>query len=150
MLSPALNLTLPRTSLTKLCKVYPSSLCTYIFHFLVPVVEEQDSPSLAPSGNQKGIACNHTNTPIQLRAHIGNVRSLHFDTNSPNQRPTHPVIEEQTPTTDQTDTATHDEPKGNDTDLLYRIHGLYRLLDLTSGQGSGGAGMISVSIVLHY
>ena len=54
------------------------------------------------------------------------------------------VIEEQTPTTDQTDIAMHDKPKGSDTDLLYRIHGLYRLLDLTSEQGPGGAGMISV------
>ena len=35
-----------------------------------------------------------------------------------------------------------DEPKGDDTDLLFRIRGLYRLLDLISEQGSEGAGMI--------
>ena len=82
--------------------------------------------------------------PIQLSVHIGNARSLQLDTNSPNQQFTQPVIEEQTLTTDQTAVAMHDEPKGNNTDLLYRIHGLYRLLDLTSEKGSGGAGMISV------
>ena len=35
-------------------------------------------------------------------------------------------------------------PKGSVTDLLFRIRGLYRLLDLISEQGSGGAGMINV------
>ena len=35
-------------------------------------------------------------------------------------------------------------PKGNVTDLLFCIRGLYRLLDLISEQGSGGAGMINV------
>ena len=35
-----------------------------------------------------------------------------------------------------------DERKRDDADLLLRIRGLYRLLDLISEQGSGGAGMI--------
>ena len=35
-----------------------------------------------------------------------------------------------------------DEPQGGDADLLFRIRGLYRLLDLISEQGSGGAGML--------
>ena len=35
-----------------------------------------------------------------------------------------------------------DEPKEDDTDLLFRMRGLYRLLDLISEQGSEGAGMI--------
>ena len=86
-----------------------------------------------------------------MRVHIGNVRSLHLDANSPNHQPIYPVIEEDETITVPIDVVMHDEPKGNNTDLLYRIHGLYRLLDLTSEQGSGGAGMISErSIVLHY
>jgi len=36
------------------------------------------------------------------------------------------------------------EPKGNDTDLVFRIRGLYRLLDLISEQGSGEAGRVNV------
>jgi len=39
----------------------------------------------------------------------------------------------------------HDEPKENVTDLLFRIRGLYRLLDLISEPGSGGAGMIDIT-----
>ena len=35
-----------------------------------------------------------------------------------------------------------DEPKGDHTDLLLRIRGLYRLLDLIGEQGCEGAGMI--------
>ena len=35
-----------------------------------------------------------------------------------------------------------DGPRRDDADLLFRIRGLYRLLDLISEQGSGGAGMI--------
>jgi hypothetical protein len=38
----------------------------------------------------------------------------------------------------------HDKPKGSVTDLLCRIRGLYRLLDLVNEQGSGEAGMIDV------
>ena len=38
-----------------------------------------------------------------------------------------------------------DEPKGDDADLLRRIRGLYRLLDLISEQGAGMS-----SIILHY
>ena len=47
------------------------------------------------------------------------------------------------------DVVMHDEPKGNDPDLLYRICGLYRLLDLINEQGSGGAGMIKAHMP-HY
>jgi len=35
-----------------------------------------------------------------------------------------------------------DEASGDDTDLMFRVRGLYRLLDLINEQGSGGAGMI--------
>ena len=35
-----------------------------------------------------------------------------------------------------------DEPTRDDADLLFRIRGLYRLLDLISEQGSEGAGVI--------
>jgi len=40
------------------------------------------------------------------------------------------------------DVIIHEEPKESDIDLLSRIHGLYRLLDLISEQGSGGTGMM--------
>jgi hypothetical protein len=46
---------------------------------------------------------------------------------------------------DPVDVIMHDEPKEVDMDLLSRIHGLYRLLDLISEQGSGGAGMMIAS-----
>jgi hypothetical protein len=41
----------------------------------------------------------------------------------------------------------HKKPKESDMDLLSRIHGLYRLLDLISEQGSGGAGTMTASSV---
>jgi hypothetical protein len=46
---------------------------------------------------------------------------------------------------DPFDVIMHEDPKEVDMDLLSRIHGLYRLLDLISEQGSGGAGMMIVS-----
>src|SRR5258706_5054210 len=109
----------------------------------MPVAEEQDSSPLAPPGNQEGTAGDHTNTPPPVEGDIADDLSLHLDANSPNQQPTHPVIEEQPTITDPIDVVMHDEPKGNDPDLLYRIRGLYRLLDLIDEQGSGGAGMIN-------
>ena len=111
----------------------------------MPAAEEQDSSPLPPPGNQEGTAGDHTNTPPPVEGNIGDDVSLHLDASSPNQQPTHPAIEEHTTITDPIDVVMHDEPKLNDPDLLYRIRGLYRLLDLINEQGSGGAGMIKAS-----
>ena len=109
-----------------------------------PVIEEQDSSPPAPSGNQEETAGTHTNTPPSVESDIGDDLSLRLEMNSPKEQPTHPVIEEHATITSPIGAAMHDEPKENVTDLLFRIRGLYRLLDLISEQGSGGAGMISV------
>ena len=126
----------------------------------MPAAEEQDSSPLPPLGNQGGTAGDHTNTPPPVEGNIGDDLSLHLDASTPNQQPTHPVIEEHATTTgsidvvmhettDPIDVVMHDEPKGNEPDLLYRIRGLYRLLDLINEQGSGGAGMIKAHMP-HY
>jgi len=47
---------------------------------------------------------------------------------------------------DPDDVIMHEDPEV-DMDLLSRIHGLYRLLDLISEQGSGGTGMMIASSV---
>ena len=109
----------------------------------MPATEEQDSSPENPPGNQEGTADDHTVTHPPVEGDIGDDLSLHLDANSPNQQPMHPVIEEHATITVPIDVVIHEEPKGNDTDLLYRIRGLYRLLDLISEQGSGGAGMIN-------
>jgi hypothetical protein len=108
----------------------------------VAVAEEQDSSLLAPSGNHEDIAGSHTNDLPPVEGDIGDDRSLHPDTDSLKQQPTHPVIEEQATTADPIDVVMRDEANGDNTDLLFRIRGLYRLLDLINEQGSGGAGMI--------
>jgi len=46
---------------------------------------------------------------------------------------------------DPVDVIMHDDPRELNMDLLSRIQGLYRLLDLISEQGSGGAGVIIAS-----
>ena len=99
----------------------------YYSSFLVAVAEEQDSSPLSPSRNRGEAAGSHTNDP---------------DTDWFEELPTHPVIEEQATITDPIDAVMCDEPKRDDPDLLFRIRGFYRLLDLISEQGSGGAGMI--------
>ena len=121
------------------CKVYSSSFSPHLPHFLVAAAEDQDSSLLAPPGNQEEIAGSHTNDLPPVEGDIGDDRSLHPDTNS---RKEHPVIEEQETTADPIDVVMHDEPNEDAADLLLRIRGLYRLLDLINEQGSGGAGMI--------
>lgn len=107
--------------------------------------EEQDGSPPAPSENQgQETASNHTNPSPVTEGDTGGDHSLHPDTNSTKQQSTHPVNEEQTSTADPIDVVMHDAPKEIDTDLLFRIRGLYRLLDLINEQGSGGAGMINV------
>ncbi len=111
----------------------------------IDVAEDQDRLPLPPLRNQEGTVGDHTDTPAPMEGDIGDDLSLHLDANSPTQQPTHPIIEEQPTITDPMDVVMHDEPKGNDPDLLYRIRGFYRLLDLINEQGSGGAGMINAS-----
>ena len=112
------------------------SLSTRIPHFLVAADEEQDGSPLAPSENQEETAGNPTSILPPVEDDVGSDVSLHADTISLKEQPTHPVIEKQA--------TTADAPNGDDTDLLFRIRGLYRLLDLINEQGSGGAGMIKV------
>ena len=121
--------------------VYPSSFRTHISHFIMLAPKEQDSSPQSTPGNQESTADDHTVTPLPAEGDIGDDRLLHLNAHSPNQQPMHPVIEEHATITVPIE---HDEPKGDDTDLLYRIRGLYRLLDLINEQGSGGAGMIKV------
>ena len=71
-------------------------------------------------------------------------RSQNLDINAAERQPTHPVIEEKPSIPGPIGVVMHDEPKESDTDLLFRIHGLYRLLDLINEQGSGGAGMYTL------
>lgn len=106
--------------------------------------EEQDGSPLVSSENQEKTAGNQTNILPTVEDDIGNDVSLHTNTISLKEQPTHPVIEEQATTADPIDVVTCDTPDGDDTDLLFRIRGLYRLLDLINEQGSGGAGMIKV------
>jgi hypothetical protein len=108
------------------------------------VAEEHDNSPLDPSGNQEETAGSHTDNLPPVEGDRGGHRSLHPDADSPEQRPMQPVIEEEATTAGPIDVAMHDELKGNDGDLLFRIRGLYRLLDLINEQGSGGAGMINV------
>ena len=67
-----------------------------------------------------------------------------------------PVNNQDTPlategTLDPVDIIMHDGPNEPEMDLLSRIHGLYRLLDLISEQGSGGIGtMIASSMAQGY
>ena len=114
--------------------------------FLVAVPEEQESSPLGPSGSREEAAGIHANDPFPVELDIGGDGPLFPDVNlfEFEELPTHPVIEEQATITDPIDVVIPDEPKGDDADLLYRIRGLYRLLDLISEQGSGGAGMIKV------
>ena len=101
------------------------------------MAERPYNSPLSPSRNQEKAAVSHTKyiPPVERN-------SLHADANWYKGLPTPPVIEEQATTTNPIDAVTCDEPKGDDADLLFRIRGLYRLLDLVSEQGSGGAGMI--------
>ena len=109
------------------------------------VAEEQDGPSLGPSRNREGAAGSHTNYLPPIERDIGGDGSLYPDALNANwseELPTHSVIEEQATIANPIGVAMYNEPKRDDADLLFRVHGLYRLLDLISEQGSGGAGMI--------
>ena len=97
---------------------------------------------LGPSGNQEQIVVNRTNDLPPVEGDISGERSLHPDTNPPKEQPMHPVIKEMVTTAGPIDTVTRDEASGDDTDLMFRIRGLYCLIDLINEQGSGGAGMI--------
>jgi len=113
----------------------------HMAHSLVAIAEEQDSAPLGPSGNQEEMVVSHTSNLPPVEGVIGGDSSLHPDTNSPKEQPTHPIKHKAT-TVGPMDVAMRDEASGDDTDLMFRIRGLYRLLDLIDEQGSGGAGMI--------
>ena len=144
-----LNLALLKSSSKshQLCKVHSLPLTVCISHFLLAVDDaEQDSGTSPPGppGNLEETSDGHTNTPPVVEDDTGGDRSLRLDdANSTNEQSMRPIIEEQTSIPNPIDAAIHDELKGNDTDLLSRIRGLYRLLDLINEQGSGEAGMIS-------
>ena len=122
----------------------PSARARVLIYFLVLVAEEEGIPPSAPPENQEETTASHTTTPPPIDDDMADDCSQHFDTTLTNEQTTHPAIEEQTSIPDLIDVIMHDEPKESDTDLLFHIHGLYRLLDLINEQGSGGAGMISV------
>ena len=117
----------------------PLSTHILIPHFLVAVAERQHS---SPLGNRGKAVVGHTKDLPPIERDIGSDSSLHSDTNWSKVIRTHPDIEEQATTTNPTDVDMCDEPKGDDADLLFRIRGLHRLLDLISERGSGGVGMI--------
>ena len=102
---------------------------------------DQDGPPSTSLGNQReatgtdGPHCITTTAHAQSDDAIGSVLSA-------NNQDT-PLLSEQMP--DPDDVIMHEDPKEVDMDLLSRIHGLYRLLDLISEQGSGGTGMMIAS-----
>lgn len=108
------------------------------------VADEQDGAPPVPSGNPEGTVDNHTDTPPAAEGDTGGDRLPHPDTTATKQASVHPVLGEQTSIADPIDVVMRDEPKECDTDLLFRIRGLYRLLDLINEQGSGGAGATNV------
>lgn len=108
------------------------------------VADEQDSAPPVPPGDPEGTVDNHTNIPPAVEGDTGDGRLPHLDTKPTKQPSVHPVLGEQTSTADPVDVVMRDEPQEHDIDLLFRIRGLYRLLDLINEQGSGGAGATSV------
>jgi len=94
------------------------------------IAKEQDGPSPIPLGNQAETNCTqdtHSSDDSTPRVDPVNNQDML-------------LITEVTP--NPVDVIIHEEPKESDMDLLSRIHGLYRLLDLISEQGSGGTGMM--------
>ena len=79
----------------------------------------------------------HTNNLPPVEDNRDGDHSLHPDTTSLDQQPTYPVIEEQATIANPIDVDMRDVPNEDDTDLPFRIRGLYRLLDLIDEQGSG-------------
>ena len=120
--------------------------CVFLLLCLT-VASEQDGPPPIPSGNQGETASTEgphsTSTTVQ-----GNSDGAIYSVDPVNNRYTSLVTEE---TPDPIDVIIHDEPREVDMDLLSRIRGLYRLLDLISEQGSGGTGtMIAPSMPQGY
>jgi len=102
------------------------------------VAEEQDGPPPIPLGNQAEISGTkdlHSTAATTQGKSDNTIRSV----DQVNNQDTPLVMEE---TQDPVDVIMDDGPKEAEMDLLSRIHGLYRLLDLISEQGSGGTGMM--------
>jgi hypothetical protein len=105
------------------------------------VAEEQESPPPIPLGNQGEAASTEG-----LSHHTIVTQRESDDATAPAdsvKNEVTPLATEETP--DPVDVIMHEELKEIDMDLLSRIHGLYRLLDLISEQGSGGAGTVIAS-----
>ena len=80
------------------------------------------------------MSSHHATTTVHTRSD-GAISSVH---SAKHQKA--PLLSEDMP--DLVGVIMHKDSKEVDMDLLSRIHGLYRLLDLISEQGSGGTGMM--------
>ena len=118
-----------------LCTVGFGFSNAYLSHYILTVDGEQDRPPPISLGNQADIPGRGNDNTV---------------------RPVNPVNNQDTPlvtegTLDPVDIIMHDGPNEADMDLLSRIHGLYRLLDLISEQGSRRTGaMIASSMTQGY
>jgi len=120
--------------------------CVFLLLCLT-VASEQDGPPPIPSRDQGETASTEGSHSTDITVQ-GNSEGTICPVDLVNNRYTSLVTEE---TPDPIDVTMHDEPQEVDMDLLSRIHGLYRLLDLISEQGSGGTGtMIAPSMPQGY
>ena len=114
---------------------------SYPSHSLLTITGEQDDPPSTPLRNQgepDGTEGSHHVTATVHARSDGAISSAH----SANNQETPPLPEDMP---DIVDVIMHEDSKEVDMDLLSRINGLYRLLDLISEQGSGGTGMLIAS-----
>ena len=110
------------------------------------VAGEQDGPLSTPLRYQRESASaegSHRGTTT-VHARSGRVIS---SVHSANNQETPPLPEDMP---DIVDVIMHEDSKEVDMDLLSRINGLYRLLDLISEQGSGGTGMLIASSMAQW
>ena len=114
---------------------------SYPSYTLLTVAGEQDGPPSTPLRNQRESAStegsHNATTTVHARSD-GAVSSVHSANNQETPRPSEDMP-------DLVDVILHEDSKEVDMDLLSRINGLYRLLDLISEQGSGGTGMMTAS-----
>ena len=105
------------------------------------VTGEQDGPPSTPLRNQRGPASTKGSHRTTTTVHARNIRVISSIDSANNQ--VTPLLSEDMP--DLVDVIMHKDSKEVDMDLLSHIHGLYRLLDLISEQGSGGTGVLIAS-----
>ena len=114
---------------------------SYASHSLLTAVEEQGGPPSIPLRNEGERANAESPHPITTTVHAE--RDGATGSVDPVKNQDKPLLSEDMP--DPVDVTMHEDTKDVGMDLLSRIPGLYRLLDLISEQGSGGAGMLSPS-----